>query len=129
MTGRRPKFHWSDKQIIEALSRAVPYDDDEIIIRDLAEFGAQQILALREGGRKPRTTSGRAGLRRLLISIIFEGDGGFAGSVPPRLRRTPTAPPTVRKVCEILRQCGFKISEATVLNDVKIIGSRNLRGT
>jgi hypothetical protein len=128
MTGRRPKFRWSDQQIIEALNRAIPYDGDEEVIRDLADFGAMQILARREGGRKPRTTSGRAGIRRILISIIFEGYGGFAGLLPPRLRKTPTAPPTVRKVWEILGQCGWKVSEATVLNDIKEIGSRNLRG-
>jgi hypothetical protein len=129
MTGRRPKFHWSNQQIIEALNRAIPYDDDERIIRDLAEFGALQILARREGGRKPRTASGRAGLRRILISIIFEGDGGFAGLLPPRLRKTPTAPSTVRKVCDILHQCGWTVSEATVLNDIRKFGSRNLRAT
>ena len=130
MTVQRPKFRWSDEEIIRALGwSAISDPDDEIIIRDLAEFGAQQILARRAGGRKARTTSGRAGLRRILISIIFEGDGDFAGLLPPRLRKTPTAPPTVRKVCQILRQCGWKVSEATVLNDVKRIGSRNLRGT
>jgi hypothetical protein len=127
MTARRPKFRWSDEEIVRAIGPAITDPDDEIIIRDLAEFGAQQILARREGGRKPRTTSGRAGLRRILISIIFEGHGGWAGLLPPRLRKTPTAPPTVRKIWEILGQCGWKVSEATVLNDIKKIGSRNLR--
>jgi hypothetical protein len=127
MTNRRPKFRWSDRQIVEALNRPLPYDEDEIIIRDLAEFGALQILARREGGRKPRTTSARAEFRRLLISIIFKEPGGLRDLLPPRLRKTPTAPPTVRKVHQILGQCGWKVSEATVLKDVKKIGSRNLR--
>jgi hypothetical protein len=127
MTARRPKFHWSDEQVQGAITAAIPEPHDEVILRDLAEFGAAQILARRQGGRKPRTTSGRAGLRRILISIIFESEDGFAGLLPPRLRKTPTAPPTVRKVREILRQCGWKVSEATVLNDIKKIGSRNLR--
>ncbi len=130
MPVRMPKFPWSDQQIRQALGfHAIPDPGDERIVRDLAVFGASQILARREGGRKPGTASARGEIRRLLISIIFEGDGGFAGLLPPRLRKTPTAPPTVRKVHQILVQCGWKVSEATVLNDVRKIGSRKLRGT
>jgi hypothetical protein len=129
MTSRRPKFRWSDEEISWALYGAIPHPDEEIIIRDLAEFGAKQILARRVGGRKPTNITGRAGLRKLLISIIFDGHGGFKGSLPPRLRKTPTAPPTVRKVCQILQQSGFDVGEATVLNDIKRIGTRNLRGS
>jgi hypothetical protein len=130
MIAGRPKFRWSDDQILRALSfQGIPDPDDEKIIRDLAEFGAQQILARREGGRKLKASAGRAGLRKILISIIFEGDGGFAGLLPPRHRKNPTSPATVRKVCQILHQCRWKVSEATVLNDIKKIGTRNLRGT
>ena len=63
-----------------------------------------------------------------MISSIFEGSDGFA-ALPPRLRKTPTSPSTIRRVWQILSQRGWKVSEATVKNDVKKIGSRNLRGT
>ena len=128
MAVRRPKFPWSDQQIIRALGpHANPDLKDERIVRDLAEFGAQQILARREGGRKPTNLSARGKIRRIVISAIFEGSGGFAGYLPPRLRKTPTSPSTVRKVSQVLDKCGLKVSEATVKNDVKKTGSRKLR--
>jgi hypothetical protein len=128
MSGRRPSFPWSDQQIIEALGpHAIPDEDDERIVRDLAEFGALQILARREGGRRPRTSSARGENRRILISIIFEGQDGFAGLLPRHLRKTPTSPPTIRKVRAILVQCGWKESERTVLKDVIKIGVSKLR--
>jgi hypothetical protein len=129
MTARRAKFRWSNQQIIEALGpHAIPDPDDERIVRDLAEFGALQILARREGGRKPTIQSARGEIRRIVISAIFEGSGGYAGLLPPRLRKTPTSPSTIRRVHQIVGRCGWKVSEATVKNDVKKIGSRNLRG-
>jgi hypothetical protein len=97
------------------------------IFRDLAEFGALQILARRKGGRKPNTLTARGEIRRILISSIFEGKNGFAGLVPPRLRKTPTAPSTVKKVHQILVRCGWNDSETTVRKDIKKIGSRKLR--
>ena len=129
MSTRRPSFPWSDQQIVQALGfHAIPDEDDERIVRDLAEFGAFQILARREGGRKSSAKSAPGEIRRILISAIFEGSGGFAGLLPPRLRKKPTSPSTVRKVHRIVCQCGWKVSEATVKNDIKKIGSRNLRG-
>jgi arginine repressor len=130
MARRRRKFRWSDEDIVRALGfHAISDPHDEEIIRDLAELGASQILARRGGGRTQKPSSARGELRRILILIIFEGEGGFAGSLSPRLRKTPTAPPTVRKVHQILLQCGWKVSEATVLNDIKKLGSRKLRET
>jgi hypothetical protein len=128
MAARRPKFPWSDQQIIQALGfHAIPDLQAEKIVRDLAEFGALQILARRKGGRKPNTLTARGEVRRILISIIFEGKNGFAGLLPPRLRKTPTGPSTVKKVHQILVQCGWNNSKATVLKDIKKIGSRKLR--
>jgi len=81
MTARRAKFRWSNQQIIEALGpHAIPDPDDERIVRDLAEFGALQILARREGGRKPTIQSARGEIRRIVISAIFEGSGGYCWS-------------------------------------------------
>jgi hypothetical protein len=129
MTARRPKFPWSDQQIIHALGpQGIPDPDDERIVRDLAVFGAAQILARREGGRKPNIPSARGEIRRILVSAIFEGKDGYAGLLPPRLRKTPTAPSTVEKVRQILVQHGWNDSEATILKDIKKIGSSRLRG-
>ena len=128
MTARQPKFPWSDQQIHEALGpHGIPDPDDEKIIRDLAEVGAKHILDRRSGGRKPTISSSRGEIRRMLVSIIFEGQGSWAGLLPPRLGKTPTSPRTLRKVRELLEQCGHKVSEATVLKDVRKLGSRSLR--
>jgi len=127
----KPKFRWSDQQIQRALGwHGIPDPDDEIIIRDLAEVGAMHILARRRGGRARLAadwSTERADIRRLLISMIFAGE--IKGVlIPPRLHKTPTSPPTLRKVREILEQCGHRVNEATVLNDVKKLGSRTLSG-
>lgn len=130
MSASRSTFPWSDQQITDALGyHAIPDPDDERIVRELALFGASQILGRRKGGRTPRVASGRGKVRRILISVIFEGEDGFAGLLPPRLRKNPTSPATVTKVHKILGTCGWKESEATILNDIKKIGTRNLRGT
>ena len=122
MTAGPPKFPWSDEQIRQALGpHAIPDPDDEKIIRDVAEVGAKHILDRRKGGKIPTP---RAEIRRLLISIIFEYP---EFNLPPRLRKTPTSPATLKKVWEILKQCGLETPEGTILNDVKKIGSRNLR--
>lgn len=128
MTARRPKFPWSDQQIRGALGpHGIPDPDDKRILRDLADLGAKHILDRRKGGRKPRIVSARGDIRRILVSTIFEGHGGWVGLLPPRLRKNPTSPPTLKKVRQILEQCGWKVSEATILKDVKKLGSRNLR--
>lgn len=125
-----PKFPWSDQQIREALGyleyHAIPEPKSEIIIRDLAKLGAKQILDRRRGGQERRIPAARGEIRRILVAGIF--DGSFPPGLPQRFRKTPTASRTLRKVCEILEQCGLKVSEATVLKDVKKLGSRNLRG-
>jgi hypothetical protein len=129
MTGSRSKLRWSDDQIRKALARRAlaVYTNEELeILRDLAVVGWNQISARRAGGRIKRQPAARAEIRRILVSAIF--DGSFSPGLPPRLRKTPTAPPTLKKVCQILRQCGFIVSEATVLKDVKKIGTRKLRG-
>jgi hypothetical protein len=129
MTARQPKFPWSDQKIRDALGwHAIPYEDDEEIIRALAEVGAKHIMDRRSGGRKPKTQSTRSGVRRILVSVIFTGAEKKPPDLPPRFRRTPTSPRTIRKVCEILGQkYGWTASEATILKDVKKLGSRNLR--
>jgi hypothetical protein len=125
MSTRRAKFPWSDDQIRNAIGfHAIPDSVDEKIIRDLAQVGAKHIMDRRRGGRKPNNLTSRAAIRKLLVSIIFS-DREF--NLPTRLRKTPTSPPTLRKVCEILNQCGYRVSEMTVLKDVKELGSGNLR--
>jgi hypothetical protein len=128
MTDRRPKFPWSEQQIRGALGpHGIPDPNDEKIIRDLAEIGAKHILDRRSGGRKPRMPSARGGVRRILVSVIFTGAEDKLPGLPPRFRKTPTSPRTIRKVCEILEQYGWVASEATILKDVRKLGSRNLR--
>jgi hypothetical protein len=129
MTGFRSKLRWSDDQIRKALAkRALPYYTNEEleILRDLADVAWNQILARRRGGRTKRQPAVRGEIRRIVVSAIF--DGSFTPSLPPRFRKTPTAPPTLRKVSEILKRCGLTASEATVLKDVRKIGTRKLRG-
>jgi len=130
MTARRSKFPWSDQQIRGAIGpHGIPDPADDKIIRELAEVGAKHILDRRKGARMPRKSSAPANIRRLLVSVIFKGDpeSNWA-ALSPRLRKTPTSPQTLKKVREILERCGWKISEATILKDVKKLGSRNLRG-
>jgi hypothetical protein len=128
-TGPRAKFRWSDDQILKVIRpRALRvYTDEEWeILTDLAVVGADHILARRAGGRTPRQPAARGEIRRILIRSIF---GGSFRGLPPRLRKTPTAPRTLEKVRDILKQqYGFKVSEATVLKDVQKIGTRKLRG-
>lgn len=130
MTARPPKFPWSNQQIRDALRylehHAIPDPTAETIVRDLAEFGAKQLLDRRRGGRERRIPAARGEIRRLLVSAIF--DGSIRPGLPQSFRSTPTAPRTLRRVCEILGQCGLDTSEATVLKDVRKLGSRNLRG-
>jgi hypothetical protein len=144
MTARRSKLRWSDGQIRKALApRALPaYTDEELeILRDLAAIGWDYTLARREGGRTPRQPGACAAIRRILVTAIFDGsfppkDDDLDDALPARLRETlslsrrknPTSPETLRRVCNILRQCGFTASPATVLKDVRKIGTRKLRG-
>jgi hypothetical protein len=55
MTARRPKFRWSDEEIVRAIGPAIADPDDEIIIRDLAEFGAYKfwLAAKVDESRRP----------------------------------------------------------------------------
>jgi hypothetical protein len=130
VTGRRSpsEFPWSDEQVRKAVEPrgAAIYDEEELrVLQDLAVIGAKHILARRKGGRQRRMSTARGEVRRMLVFWIF--DGSFPG-LPPRLRKTPTSPPTVRKVHAILKQCGWTDSEETVLKDIKKLGSDNLRG-
>jgi hypothetical protein len=127
MMARASKFPWSDQQIRDAIApRGIPDPAVEEILRGLAEVGARHILARRKGGQRPKEGATRGQIRRILVSAIF--DGSLSPGLPPRLRKVPTSPVTVKKVREILGQCGHIVSDATVLNDIKRIGPRSLRG-
>jgi hypothetical protein len=126
MTDKKSKlpFPWSDAQIRRAIRRrALPiYTEEELkVLRDLAIVGAEHISGRRAGGQKPKDSSVRAAIRRILI------EEGYS-DLPSNLRKTPTGVETIGALRDILAEkYGFNYSEDTIVKDIKKIKPSVLR--